>query len=212
MEPDRVRLFNEWAGGYDRSVQAGQDFPFTGYDALLDGVVFLADARAGHQILDLGIGTGNLAKRFVDLGCRVSGIDFSSKMLALAREKVPEVRLAEADISGPWPAEFAGRYDRIVSAYAFHHFDLQQKVALLQRLGESHLTPGGLVVVGDICFPTEESLVEARARAGDRWDDSESYWVATEAIAASERVGLSVRHCQVSGCAAAFVFGSGGKP
>ena len=212
MKPDQVRGFDEWAKDYDRSVQCDQEFPFSGYDGVLDRVVRLAGARSDHHILDLGIGTGNLAKRFVDIGCRVSGIDFSSSMLALARRKVPGVQLAEADITGPWPAAFAGRFDRIVSAYVFHHLALHEKVAFLQRLVDTHLSPGGLIVVGDVCFSTEQSLAEARALAGERWDDSEHYWVVPETNVACEMVGLSVHHSPVSPCAAVLVFRPGNRP
>jgi putative AdoMet-dependent methyltransferase len=212
MKPEQVRVFDEWAKDYDRSVQADDGFPFSGYEEVLDRVVLLAEAKSGHRVLDLGIGTGNLAKRFVDLGCRVSGIDGSPRMLALAREKVPSVHVAEADIAGPWPAEFGDRFDRIVSGYTFHHFGLPEKVVLLQRLVERHLSPRGVVVVGDVCFSTAQSLAEARALAGERWDDSEYYWVVPEAVAASEMAGLSVRHSAVSRCAAVFVFGPGERP
>lgn len=211
MKPEQVRVFDEWAKDYDRSVRDDDGFPFSGYEEVLDRVVTLAQAKADHRVLDLGIGTGNLAKRFVDLGCRVSGIDGSARMLALARDKIPGVHVAEADMAGPWPAEFGGRFDRIVSAYTFHHFDLPAKVVLLQRLLDEHLSPDGIIVVGDVCFPTAQSLAEARALAGERWDDSEFYWVVPEAVAVSKMAGLSVRHSPVSYCAAVFVFGPGAR-
>jgi hypothetical protein len=79
-------------------------------------------------------------------------------------------------------------------------------VAILQRLAEGRLSPGGFIVVGDVCFSSEMALDEARARAGDRWDDSEYYWVVPETIAACERAGLSVHHRRVSDCSAVLVF------
>jgi hypothetical protein len=133
-------------------------------------------------------------------------------MLALARKKLPGVPVAEADTAGPWPADFDDRFGRIVSTYTFHHYDLQAKVALLQRLVERHLYPGELIVVGDVCFSTAQPLSESRVLAGERWDDSEDYWVVPETFAASEMAGLSVRHSPVSDCAAVFVFGSGARP
>jgi len=209
--PDQVQAFDNWADNYDRTVQAQSGFPFAGYEEVLDRVTALTNAQAGHHVLDLGIGTGNLAKRFVDIGCRVSGIDGSPRMLELVREKLPGVRVAEADLAGPWPAEFGGRFDRIVSTYALHHCDLQRKIALLQQLVEKHLSPGGLIVVGDICFPTAQSLNDARTLAGDQWDDSEFYWTVPETIAACEIAGHSVRCVPVSNCAAVFVFGPFGE-
>jgi hypothetical protein len=82
-------------------------------------------------------------------------------------------------------------------------------VAILQRLVERRISPCGLIVVGDICFSSELTLAEARASAGERWDDSEYYWVVPETIAACEIVGLSVQPNPVSDCASVLVFGPG---
>ncbi len=211
MKYEQARPFDEWADSYDRSVQDEHAFPFTGYSAVLNRVVDLAAAAAGLHVLDLGIGTGNLARRFVDLGCDVSGIDFSPKMLALAQAKLPGVHLAEADMAGAWPAGLRDHFDRIVSAYTFHHLDLPEKTALVRRLIERHLSPGGFVVVGDICFATDESLAAARISAGGLWDDSEYYWVVPRTIEACEAVGLSALYSPVSDCGGVFVFRRGGE-
>jgi hypothetical protein len=73
-QQDRVSLFDGWAQHYDRSVQADGDFPFDGYERVLDEVARAARAQPGMAILDLGIGTGNLAARFVSLGCDVVSV------------------------------------------------------------------------------------------------------------------------------------------
>jgi putative AdoMet-dependent methyltransferase len=97
-QQDRVSLFDGWAQHYDRSVQADGDFPFDGYERVLDEVARAARAQPGMAILDLGIGTGNLAARFVSLGCDVWGIDFSAKMLAKVRAKLSQVVLVQAGL------------------------------------------------------------------------------------------------------------------
>jgi putative AdoMet-dependent methyltransferase len=206
------RIFDEWAETYDQSVLSSDGFPFSGYEAVLDGVVVATGAEPRDHVLDLGVGTGNLAVRFAQLGCRVSGIDYSARMLALARKKVPTARLVEADMRGPWPPDFRGPFDRIVSAYALHHLDLTGKIQLLQELAGTWLSVGGRIVVGDICFPTPQSLLDAKAQQGDRWDESESYWVASETISACTKVGLRVHHRQVSECGAVLVFELAGQP
>ncbi|MCX6093275.1 MAG: hypothetical protein NTY63_00410 [Candidatus Bipolaricaulota bacterium] len=71
MTPDgskRGGLFDTWADRYDEAVNSGVGFPFAGYEATLDRVAALATAGPGSRVLDVGIGTGNLARRFVDLG------------------------------------------------------------------------------------------------------------------------------------------------
>jgi ubiquinone/menaquinone biosynthesis C-methylase UbiE len=63
-ESDRVQLFDDWADNYDVAVTDGE-FPFDGYEQVLDEVARLADVKPQMRILDLGIGTGNLAARFI---------------------------------------------------------------------------------------------------------------------------------------------------
>jgi putative AdoMet-dependent methyltransferase len=195
--PDDSRGFDEWAATYDQSVAGRDDFPFLGYEAALRGVVLAAAPSPPCSVLDLGIGTGNLATRFADLGCDVWGLDFSPRMLAQAARKVPGAHLAEADLLGEWPAAFNRRFDLVVSAYAFHHFGLDQKIALLRRLARDGCEPGGRVIIADLSFGTTAALARAREKWRDAWDE-EDYWVAEEALPACEAAGLPVRYEQVS--------------
>jgi len=202
---DRSQLFDDWAGHYERSVQSTSGFPFDGYEQVLDEIVRLAAVQSHMRVLDLGIGTGNLAKRFVSLGCTVWGTDFSPKMLAEARVKLPQVRLVEANLLGDWPVSLDQRFDRIVSAYVFHEFDLSTKISLLQRLTHSHLTDGGRIIIGDIAFPTVHAREEAHQRWLRIWDEGEHYWAADEATTACEKADLHLRYTQVSSCGGTFV-------
>jgi len=43
-------------------------------------------------ILDIGIGTGQTIDFFKDKNCKIFGIDISSKMLALIKQKYPQVK------------------------------------------------------------------------------------------------------------------------
>ena len=208
MGSEDSREFDRWADHYDESVHARDDFPFRGYEAALRQVVAEAAVKPPCRVLDLGIGTGNLAKRFVDLGCQVWGIDFSRKMLSLAQTKVPEAHLAQADLLGAWPKALHQRFDRIVSGYAFHHFPLPEKINLLVRLCSEYCAIDARIVIADISFPTTDALRQERIRSKELWDE-EHYWVAEEAIPACERSGLCVRYNQVDDFAGVFVFEPG---
>jgi putative AdoMet-dependent methyltransferase len=201
---DRSQLFDDWAERYDCSVQSTAGL-FQGYEQVLERVVRSADACPGMRVLDLGVGTGNLARQFVALGCEVWGADFSSAMLSKARAKVPQARLVQMDLlRDVWPDELAGqRFDRIVSTYVFHEFDLATKVHLLKRLARDHLAGRDRIVVGDVAFPSLQALQEAGA---DRWDEDEHYWAADEAIAACETAGFRVSYTQMSSCGGVFAF------
>ena len=51
----------------------------------------------GGRILDLGCGTGNSTSPIFSRGFEVQGVDASAAMLAVAQEKLPQVRLFQAD-------------------------------------------------------------------------------------------------------------------
>jgi putative AdoMet-dependent methyltransferase len=200
---DREKLFDDWAASYDDSVRDDRGFPFEGYEEVLNTIVRLAAPESGMTVLDVGIGTGALAERVVRAGAAVCGMDFSVKMLAKARERLPEVELVKADLRGEWPLATGRRFDRIVSAYVFHEFDPDSKVRLVGRLAERHLAPRGRIVVGDVSFPTAK-LLEAERESSEVWDDDEWYWVGESAVPALESAGLRVEYTQISFCGGVY--------
>ncbi len=116
--------FDDWAPTYDQDTAANRGFPFEKYSQVLRTVLRTAQPQAGQTVLDLGAGTGNLTALFVTAGCRVWGTDYSSEMLALARQKLPKVIFVQADIRDPWPRELPTkirlhRFRLCVSS--FHH-------------------------------------------------------------------------------------------
>lgn len=153
-EKDRIELFDRWANGYDEAVRSGEAFPFAGYDRVLDAVLQMAAPEPGMSVLDVGVGTGTLAGRFLSADCTVWGPDASKKMLAAARRKLPQIHFIQANLlSDPLPdvpIEFA----RIVSAYVFHEFDLENKIRLVKNLMDRYLARDGWLVLGDISFST----------------------------------------------------------
>lgn len=157
------------------------------------------------SLLDLGVGTGNLASRFAKLNCDLWGIDFSAGMLAKARERLPHARLVQADLLGEWPEELDRRFDRIVSAYVFHEFPLETKTRLIHRLARGHLADGGYIVIGDIAFETGADRAAAYERWKERWDEEEYYWAADEATDTLQPLGLKVTYQQISICGGVFV-------
>jgi putative AdoMet-dependent methyltransferase len=194
--------FDDWAETYDYSVSVDQ-FPFYGYPDVLAKTVALAEARPGLSVLDLGTGTGNLAARFAAIGCELWCTDFSEPMLARAREKLPAARFALHDLRHPLPAEFRRPFDRIVSAYVFHHFEQDEKIRIIRSLSP-RLAPGGRMVIADITFQDRAALEWAKTEVGKEWEE-EFYWLADGSLSALEKAGLSARYEQISKCAGVFV-------
>lgn len=201
--------FDAWAERYDQDVTRDDAFPFAGYERVLATILEQARVSPGMRVLDLGIGTGNLARLFVEAGCTVVGVDFSAAMLAKAQERLPSVRLIKMDLTGPhWPDEPAGPfdrgpYDRIVSNYVLHEFPWETKRAILERLADGYLAPGAPIVVGDVIFPDAAARDSVRDSAGDAWDE-EYYWLTDETRSLLEAGGWRVEATQISFCAGVY--------
>jgi putative AdoMet-dependent methyltransferase len=200
-------LFDAWADNYDQLLDGGNaSISFEGYEDVLAETVIQAQVVPGMRVLDLGTGTGNLAARFLSAGCDVWGMDFSEGMLAKAREKLPGLHPVLADLRDEtWPQDLLRQYDRIVSAYVWHDFDLEYKLGLLKRLTGHYLAGQGRVVIADIAYPDQAARRQARAQWGRLWSEAEHYWAADETIAACKASGLSCAYQQVSSCAGIFV-------
>jgi putative AdoMet-dependent methyltransferase len=133
-------------------------------------------------------------------------MDFSENMLAKAQEKLPSLHPVLADLrSETWPQSLNRRFDRIVSAYVWHDFDLAYKMGLLKRLTEQYLASQGRVVIADIAYPDQMARTQAGAYWGRLWSEADHYWAADETIADCKAIGLSCTYQQVSSCAGVFV-------
>ena len=195
--------FDRWAETYDRAVLASEQFPLLGYRQTLTTVFRAAHVNPGMVVLDLGTGTGNLARLFLEAGCEVWGTDFSQAMLNKACQKLPHLHTRPADLLDPLPSGFPDRYDRIVSSYAFHHLAVGEKLALVRDLARDRLAQGGWIVIGDVAFERAGDRDDARERFADLWDAEEDYWAADEF---TERLdaGLQWTYEQVAFCAGVY--------
>ncbi|MBY8998869.1 MAG: class I SAM-dependent methyltransferase [Candidatus Thorarchaeota archaeon] len=207
MSPERSsELFDSWAADYDYYIKTStESFPFLGYDDVLNRIVELADPKPGMKILDVGIGTGTLAQRFLDFDCEIWGIDYSSRMLEEAKKKVPDAKLLQVDIRSEWPSEIKIGFDRIVSAYTLHHLNLEGKIDAIQRMSRELLQEAGNIIVGDISFPSFMARAEARQKLESDWDDEEYYWAADAFKTMMWGQGLYVAYEQVSDYGGVYV-------
>jgi putative AdoMet-dependent methyltransferase len=194
--------FDEWAETYDASVSVDQ-FPFFGYWDVLRRIIAQAEPIPGLSVLDLGTGTGNLALHFAAHGCDLWCTDFSVPMLEKARQKLLGSHLIKHDLRGDWPPELCRQFDRIVSAYVFHHFSLDEKIRILCDL-LPYLAPDGRIIIGDIAFQNTAAQEKMKIGAGDEWEQ-EFYWLVDESLSALQEAGIPAEYTQVSSCAGVFV-------
>ncbi len=178
-------IFDQWAPSYDEDVQdsdENQQYPFAGYENVLNEIEHRIVTMKAKKILDIGIGSGTLAKRLADQGIEVVGVDGSKEMLALAREKLPDGVLYEYNIEEGLPEEVLDdNYDVIVSTYTLHHLNDAKKVKFIELLF-GLLTAGGKILIGDIAFSSRELENACRIDFEPLWDEEEYYLISDELI------------------------------
>jgi len=113
----------------------------------------------GAYVLDVGTGTGDLARELASRGNRVVGVDFSSKMLSAAREKLqkyPQVQFefASADELPFEPMVFDGVTSAFVIRNLYHGGTMSQSFREFYRV----LKPGGQMVHLELCRPPQGFL------------------------------------------------------
>jgi SAM-dependent methyltransferase len=116
----------------------------------------------GQRILDLGTGTGALAREFAGRGATVAGIDIAEGQLAMARKlaaeagSVVDFRCAPAEAT-PF---VDGAFDRVTANQCWLYFDTARAILETRRL----LAAGGLLVTSHFSWLP---LVDPVARASE---------------------------------------------
>jgi len=148
--------FGKTAADYGRH-RAG--FP----DALFERLATFGVGIRGQRVLDLGTGTGVLARGFARRGCVVTGLDPSVALLdearRLDREVGVEIRYvsATAEATGLPDASF----DVVSAGQCWHWFDRSRAAVEVRRL----LVPRGQLVIAHFDWiPLPGNVVEATER------------------------------------------------
>lgn len=118
---------------------------------------------AGQRILDLGTGTGVLARRFARQGCAVVGVDVAPAQLAAGRRLAAdegvrvEFRLAPAERTGLRD----GVVDVVTAGQCWHYFDPARAIPEVRRV----LAPGGRLVISSLDWLPRSDPVAAASEA-----------------------------------------------
>jgi tRNA (cmo5U34)-methyltransferase len=128
-----------------------------GYEELQAAVADATEGLPAATVLELGTGTGETALRALanHPNARWTGIDSSEKMLARARERLPDADLRVARLEDPLPA---GPFDLVLSVLAVHHLDGPAKRDLFSRVA----SVTERFVLGDVVVPerSEDAVIE----------------------------------------------------
>ena len=99
------------------------------------------------SILDVACGTGDMVLELMKHGCKVTGIDLSEEMLAIARQKTAaDVRMGNAEALPFADSEF----DAVTCAFGVRNFvHLEASLREMLRV----LKPGGKLVILELATP-----------------------------------------------------------
>ena len=146
FDTDSVReSWDRAAAGFDRAVASGLDY----YRLEFFGpaqVALCGDVR-GSRLIDVGCGSGYFAREMARRGARVTGIDISPRMIALATQHETDAPLGIAyqvgDAADIASHVAAASFDMATSCMALQ--DMPNAAAVL-RSGHAVLRPGGRFV------------------------------------------------------------------
>jgi SAM-dependent methyltransferase len=112
---------------------------------LLERLVGRGIARAGARVVDLGTGTGSLARLFAQHNCAVTGVDIAAPLLEQARllDREAGVRIDYVEAPAEATGLPDGAFDVVSAGQCWHWFDRPAAAREVARL----LTDDGAVVI-----------------------------------------------------------------
>jgi ubiquinone/menaquinone biosynthesis C-methylase UbiE len=139
---DRIEPFARY---YDRLMS----FLTGGRDAVVRKAI-LGTLQPNERLLDVGCGTGTLAVAAAQRGVRVVGIDRSSPLLRLAREKAARAGVSIAFRNGnlpllPVPSE---TFDVATATFVLSELSRDEATLTVYAMAEA-VHPGGRIVIAD---------------------------------------------------------------
>jgi len=166
-EKDSRWDFDRWAKRYDETIRRtyqADDWMYKNYEEVLNQVVAFAQdilKKSKVTVVDIGIGTGNLAQKFVDKVECLIGVDPSPEMLKIAREKLPEIETKEGSFLELPIADNSA--DLVISSYALHHLTEEEKMKALKEMSRV-LKSQGKIIIADLMFVDQRVEKETKSK------------------------------------------------
>ncbi|MEK7060553.1 MAG: class I SAM-dependent methyltransferase [Patescibacteria group bacterium] len=105
---------------------------------------FVSFLKPGALVLDVGCGAGVKSRYLLGKGLKVVGVDFSEKMVEIARREVPDATFRAADIKNL--SVLAESFDGILAQAVLLHIPKAEAGAVVKGLRDK-LTDGGYLYI-----------------------------------------------------------------
>ena len=151
----------------------------------------------GARVLDAGCGAGQKAKFFQDRGMRVLGIDFSEKLLAIARQTSPATDFRLLDLRHI--STLSEQFEGVFAQASLLHIPRAEALSVITGM-VSRLVPEGLLYIAVKAHRPgnpEEEIVTERDYGYD-YQRFFSYYTLDEISGHVESAGLSLMHAEGS--------------
>jgi len=137
------RLLKKTKEGYNK---IAEEFSVTREETWSE-IEFLFDDYVipGDKILDLGCGNGRFFELLKDKDINYIGVDFSEKLIEIAKKKYPKVKFQVTDaLNLPFPNNY---FDRIYSIAVLHHIPSKEFKRQFLKEARRVLKPNGLLIL-----------------------------------------------------------------
>jgi SAM-dependent methyltransferase len=134
--------------------------------------------QSGQRVLDLGTGTGSLARGFAQRGSQVTGLDIAPALMEAAKRLDSEAGVSVRYLEGS--AEDtrlpASSFDVVSAGQCWHWFDRQKAAQEVNRL----LVPNGKILIAHFDWlPLPNNVVEATEKLIQQYNPKWHYGVGT---------------------------------
>ncbi|HVC81933.1 MAG TPA: class I SAM-dependent methyltransferase [Chloroflexota bacterium] len=155
---------DSYDAAYETRAAAGQN---------VHGEADFVERHGPRSVLDAGCGTGRLARELARRGLETVGVDLDPRMLAVARQKAPDLEWQVGDLA---TVNLGRAFDAVVLAGNVMIFVTPgTEAAVLANLGR-HLLPNGMLIAGFQLLPNRLDLdrydslaAEAGYTLAERW-------------------------------------------
>ncbi|CEQ10097.1 methlytransferase [[Clostridium] sordellii] len=136
---NQVEFFNKIAKEWDSIIEVNEE--------KINSLLSKLDIKSNERILDVGTGTGVIIPfiKALNKGGYIKGVDISTGMLNIAKEKYKNLENIEFEIKDVEEEEIYEKYDKIILYSMFPH--LENKTKTVKTLINKNLNKNGKLII-----------------------------------------------------------------